>query len=170
MKRVACPLGVFPIFSDSLSTFYVSNRIEKLFHLREMFLLSARGVRWFIEYSRVITATLDDVDDPTIKDSYNQFLKNMEQYVNQQSTNINKLSSMTIFKDFLDLKKQLFVGAEIAMQVVMCASVKISVESVVESLVSRYEGHFKKNRRLEENNALDEMIIAENGPGLFQAD
>jgi hypothetical protein len=52
----------------------------------------------------------------------------------------------------------------------MCASVKISVESVVESLVSRYEGHFNKNRSLEENNALDEMIIAENGPGLFQAD
>ena len=87
-----------------------------------------------------------------------------------QSANINKLSSMTIFKDFLDSTKKLFVGAEIVMQVIICPSVKISVESVVESLVSRYEGHFNKNRHLDENNALDEMMIAENGPGLFKAD
>ena len=105
--------------------------------------------RKFVEYARVITATLDDVDDPAIKDSYNQFLSNMEQYVNQ-SANINKLSSMTIFNDFLDLTKKLFVGAEIVMQVIICASVKISVERVVESLVSRYEGHFNKNRHLDE--------------------
>ena len=52
----------------------------------------------------------------------------------------------------------------------MCASVKVSVESVVESLVSRYETHFHKKRGLEEKNALDEMEIAENGPSEFRAE
>ena len=51
-----------------------------------------------------------------------------------------------------------------------CASVKISVESVVESLVSRYETHFHKKRGLDEKNAIDEMEIAENGPSEFRAD
>ena len=39
----------------------------------------------------------------------------------------------------------------------MCGAVKVSVESVVESLVSRYESHFDKNRTLDEKNAMDEM-------------
>ena len=50
------------------------------------------------------------------------------------------------------------------------AAVKVSVESVVESLVSRYETHFDKKRQLSEIHALDEMVIAENGPELVHAD
>ena len=50
------------------------------------------------------------------------------------------------------------------------ASVKISVEIVVESLVSRYENHFTSSRQGTEEHALEEMIIAENGPLLQHAD
>ena len=50
------------------------------------------------------------------------------------------------------------------------ASVKVSVESNVKSLVSRFENHFGKNRQLTEEHALDEMLIAENGPILVHAD
>lgn len=46
----------------------------------------------------------------------------------------------------------------------------MSVESVVESLVSRYEHHFNSSRQPLEDNALNEMIIAENGPLLHHAD
>ena len=49
-------------------------------------------------------------------------------------------------------------------------SVKLSVESVVESLVSRYVTHFHKNRGLNEKNAMDEMEISENGPSEFRAE
>ena len=52
----------------------------------------------------------------------------------------------------------------------VCASVKVSVESVVESLVSRYETHFHKKGGLGEKNAMDGMEIAENGPSEFKAD
>ena len=51
----------------------------------------------------------------------------------------------------------------------ICA-VSVSVESNVESLVSRFENHFGKNRQLTEEHALDEMLIAENGPILVHAD
>ena len=40
----------------------------------------------------------------------------------------------------------------------------MSVESVVESLVSRYEHHFSSSRQPLEDHALNEMLIAENGP------
>ena len=43
-------------------------------------------------------------------------------------------------------------------------------ESVVESLVSRYEKHFDSSRQPTEQHSLDEMIIAENRPLLHHAD
>ena len=48
--------------------------------------------------------------------------------------------------------------------------VKISVESVVESLLSRYEKHFDSSRQPIEQQFFDEMIIADNGPLLHHAD
>ena len=44
------------------------------------------------------------------------------------------------------------------------------MESVVESLVSRDETHFDAKRQLTEIHALDEMLIAENGPDIVHAD
>ena len=49
-------------------------------------------------------------------------------------------------------------------QVLCAAAVKISVESDVESFVSRYEKHFKADRQLGKDTAKFEMEIAENGP------
>ena len=80
------------------------------------------------------------------------------------------LEKISILKDFMSSKHKLFEGIEITIQAMMCASVKVSVESVVESLVSRYETHFHKKRGLDEANAMDEMEIAENGPSEFRAE
>ena len=44
------------------------------------------------------------------------------------------------------------------------AAVKVTVESVVESIVSRYEEHFKPSRQPTEEHSLDKMVIAEYGP------
>ena len=64
---------------------------------------------------------------------------------------------------------KLFDGVEVVLHGICCAAVKVLAESVVESLVSRYESHFNKNRSLDEINAMDEMLIAENGPTIFKA-
>ena len=50
------------------------------------------------------------------------------------------------------------------------AAIKTSVESVVESLVSRYEVHFDKERQPTEEHALNKIEIAENGPTFAKAD
>ena len=46
----------------------------------------------------------------------------------------------------------------------------MSVESVVETVISRYERHSNKSRNLDEEQAMDEMEISENGPTIFKAD
>ena len=50
----------------------------------------------------------------------------------------------------------------------MC--VKVSVDSIVESLISRYEKNFDYSRQPTKQHSLDKMIIAENGPLLHHAD
>ena len=50
----------------------------------------------------------------------------------------------------------------------MC--VKVSVDIIVESLISRYEKNFDFSQQPTEQHSLDKMIIAENGPLLHHAD
>lgn len=76
---------------------------------------------------------------------------------------------MSILQDFYKTDSNLFDGIELVLHGMACAAVKVSVESVVETLVSRYESHFNKTRSLKEENAIDEMMIAENGPTIFKA-
>ena len=52
------------------------------------------------------------------------------------------------------------------MQAIAVYCVKQSVESVLESLVSRYENHFNQNRNLDEDHMNEEFAIAVNGPTL----
>ena len=53
-------------------------------------------------------------------------------------------------------------NVRVIVHIILSACVKTSVESVAETLVSRYENHFTSSRQLTEENALDEMVIAEN--------
>ena len=75
-----------------------------------------------------------------------------------------------MIKDFLNSEYHLYERVELILHIISVAAVKISVESVVESLVSRYEIHFDKERQLKEENALNEMEIAENGPHFSKSD
>ena len=120
----------------------------------------------FLESSRKITHTIHVVPDDIFKQSYKEFLKVLECHIKSKDT----LDSKSLIKDFLDTDRKLFKGVEIIVQVLCAAAVKISVESDVESLVSRYEKHFKIDRQLGEENADFEMEIAENGPLLIHAD
>ena len=130
-------------------------------------IVGAQNAKIFVEHVRFVTNSLDDIPDEELRDSYKRFLRTLESYAS--SKDLKKVTSMTILQDFVKSDLKLFDGVEIALQGILCAAVKVSVESVVESLVSRYETHFNKNRNLEEHNAMDEMIIAENGPTLFKA-
>ena len=81
------------------------------------------------------------------------------------------LDSMEIIQS--TLKKEniaLFRNVKFIIHLIRVACVKVSVKSIVESLVSRYEKQFYSSRQPTEQHSLDEMIIAENGPLLHHAD
>ena len=50
------------------------------------------------------------------------------------------------------------------------AAVKLSVESVLESLISVYENHYRDNRPLSEESVAEEFQIAINGPNVAHYD
>ena len=63
-----------------------------------------------------------------------------------------------------------FKGVRIVVHFILFACLRKFIESIVESLVSRYVNHFSSFRQPNEGNALDEIIISENGPNLHKAD
>ena len=121
----------------------------------------------FVESAKKITNTIRDMPDIELKESFCKFLKSLE--IHTKDVDVKDMDSKLLIKDFLQLSK-LYEGTELTLQCICTAAVKISVESVVESLVSRYENHFDASRQLKEDRALDEMEIAENGPEVVKAD
>ena len=63
-----------------------------------------------------------------------------------------------------------FASCCLIVHCISVACVKVSVDSVVESIVSRYEKHLNSARQPSEDHALNEMIIAENGPLIHHSD
>ena len=65
-----------------------------------------------------------------------------------------------ILKEFINSDLRFFKGVGITIQgTVVCASVKVLLESVVESLVSRDEKHFTKEQNIAISNAMNELEI-----------
>ena len=95
-------------------------------------------------------------------------MRKLEEYT--LNTKEKDLDSLSLIKDFLNSEYHLYEGVELILHIISVAAVKISVESVVESLFSRYEIHFDKERQLKEENNLNEMEIAENGPHFSKSD
>ena len=122
----------------------------------------------FLKAARKLTNTIITIPDYEVTKAYKQFVKKLEKF--QFSNNSGKKL------DSLGMIKQLFAddefcnGVEIIIHLIGISAVKVSVESVVESLVSRYENHYTSSRQMSEDHALEEMTIAENGPLLHHAD
>ena len=73
-------------------------------------------------------------------------------YQNMTQGDLDKLISMKIIQTFLNSKFNLFyLGIELVMHVICVASVVMSVESVVVSIVSMYENRQSKFRNLGED-------------------
>ena len=65
-----------------------------------------------------------------------------------------------LIKMFLNPTRDLYLHIEMAMQAITVYCVKQSVESVLESLVSKYENHFNQNRNMDEENINEEFGIS----------
>ena len=110
---------------------------------------------------------MDEIPDDELKENFMKFLKVLEKHTKHMEN--KTIDSKSLIKEFL-VDEKLYSGTELTLHSIVTSAVKVSVESVVESLVSRYEVHFDAKRQLKEEHALEEMEIAENGPELVHAD
>ena len=122
----------------------------------------------------MITGTVSTISDDDFARSFRVFVSTLDEtFVKNASRTFepSKWSSRNMIQRLLerDISKH-FGECKIILHVILCACVKVSVESVVESIVSRYEKHFNPSRQPDEEQGLNEMIIAENGPFLHEAD
>ena len=75
---------------------------------------------------------------------FKEFVKFLENYTGNK--NFEKLKCKDIIQVFFSTDLKLYKGVEITVHCICAAAVKLSVESDVESLVSRYEKHLKVDR------------------------
>ena len=95
------------------------------------------------------------------------FLKKLlDIYFPVTEADFNMIKNIDIIKKFLNTNEMLYDGVEFIMHVISAAYVAISVEFIVESIVSMYENRQTKFRNLGEDRANHEMQIGCNGPNL----
>ena len=125
----------------------------------------------FVEHAKSLLHTIQDVPDEVLKMQHNKFLKTiLNEYDNMSQAELENLTSMDIIKKLMGSNLKLYEGIELIMHTISAASVAISVESIVESVVSIYENRQNKSRTIGEDRANLEMQIGFNGPNLSKAD
>ena len=146
--------------------------LEKIYQKGSV-IVGLEAAKTFLNAVRNITGSVATVDDGDLMNHCRVFVANLETQFIKCCKKIDH--SILDTKEIIQtiLKKEniaLFRNVKVIIHLICVACVKVSVESVVESLVSRYEKHFDSSRQPTEQHSLDEMIIAENGPLLHYTD
>ena len=124
----------------------------------------------FAESAKKLTPTLSDIDPAVLGDAFKKCILKLESNVAKMSKyDIDEIDCKELIKFFLNNNFE-DIDIKLVIHCFCVAAIKFSVESSVESLVSRYESHFTKGRQLGEEEADFEMYISENGPLLHKAD
>ena len=139
--------------------------LEKIYQKGSV-IVGLEAVKTFLNAVRNITGSVATVDDGDLMNHYRVFVASLETLFIKPCKEFDPsiLDSKEIIESIL--KKEnigLFRNVKVIIHL-------ISVESVVESLVSRYEKHFDSSRQPTKQDSLDEIIIAENEPLLHHAD
>ena len=138
---------------------------------RGVIIISSLQGQTFVDYAKSVCHTINDIPTDSLKLQYKLFLNKLNDcYQNVTQGDLDKLTSMEIIQTFLNSKFNHFEGIELVMHAICSASVIMSVESVVESIVSMYENRQSKFRNLGEDQGNNEMMIAVNGPNIAHAD
>ena len=127
----------------------------------------------FLNAVRNIIGSVATVDSSDLMNHYPMFVANLETLFVKSCKKIDPsiLDSKKIIQSVLKKKNiALFRNVKVIIHLVCVACVKVSLESVVECLISRYEKHFDSLWHPTEQHSLNEVIIAENSPLLHHAD
>ncbi|CAB4043622.1 Hypothetical predicted protein, partial [Paramuricea clavata] len=107
------------------------------------------GAKYSITTLRKIILSVNEVPDETIILQFEEFLVRLEQVVRNKKN--DDYDSKELMKLFLRSDKKFCKGIEMIIHSICVSAVKISVESVIESLTSKFEIHFNKFRNVNED-------------------
>ena len=93
----------------------------------------------FADTMHRLTNSLDHIPKEILQEYFKSFLRSFEVYIGKRGA--KDIDSKTVIKDFLRDDKKLYGGNEIILHCFYVVAVKFSVESSVESFISRYECH-----------------------------
>ena len=133
----------------------------------------------FTKVSKQLATNIADVPDSEIRIQFRKFIRRLKTHVVQLSkedqTHVvqlseEDLSSIELIKIFLESERKLYLDIEMIMHVICVADERMSVKSVIESMVSIYENRNNKFQPISEERAVLEMNIAINCPELAHAD
>ena len=69
--------------------------------------------------------------------------------------NLEQFTSLGLLKEILSTDNNLSEGIELPLHHICCAAVRVSVASIVESMISVYENHFDSRRQLTKEHPLE---------------
>ena len=124
----------------------------------------------FVNSCKKVCRSLKEIDSIELESQFYTFLKRLEVATKHENDqNLEKTDPKDLIHNFSSLPG-LYEGIELVMRATYEACVKISVESVAESVISVYNQHNSKIRNIGEENANNEFFIAYNGPEIGEAD
>ena len=91
----------------------------------------------FVVNVRKLTNSVDHIPTEALKECYQNFLKAFEKYIEDKE--VDNIDSKTVIKDFMRSDDKLYLGNEVIIHCLLALAVKYSMESSVETLISRYE-------------------------------
>ena len=77
-----------------------------------------------------------------------------------------KIDAKELIKNFFDPSSMLYLDIEMIMHAITGSCVKQSCESILASLVSKYERNFHSRRNVNEDSYNEESVISVNGPNI----
>ena len=124
----------------------------------------------FVEACLKIDRNLGQFTDLEISNQFRLFLSRLQEVTKDDSVEkLEKTDPKDLIKRFL-VNEDLYSGIEAVTQACVVGSIKISVESVAESMISKYNIHSSNIRGISDDVADDEMMVDYNGPDIGEAD
>ena len=124
----------------------------------------------FVENALKVGRSLREIDSEELKNQFSTFLERLGKVIeNKSMEELLRIDAKDLIKTFMRNSNQ-YKGIEMIMQATIIGAIKISVESVAESIISKYGIHNSKIRALKDTTANNEMFVAINGPEVGEAD
>ena len=104
-----------------------------------------------------------------IHTQYSVFLDRLVEETSSLSIKeVKEVDSKELTRTFM-IKPDLYKNIKMVLQAICVGCIKLSVESVAESMISKYNIHNKELRCISEETAHLEMLVAYNGPEIEES-